>query len=438
METALSGDCLLNFRNELVSKYLSHIFSFNHAFLMNLSFILHGIFFTGMQRFIIIAFLIQVYFSKASGIDRDTIKHRYYTFEINFHYGYVVENYSIVPKSRNPFLLECNLAIQTNGNKEWQNVLGFPRVGCSLFFGNLGNKDQLGYLTGVLPNVTFNTANRKWYLPHVKLGLGLAYFTKKYSNTDTVNFYIGSHITALAHAALYIQPRLTKHLELTAGIAVSHGSNGHYQVPNLGINLPSVFVGLVYHPATFPEKFERREIMIPPSKIRFNIRAGIGVHELARTLGPVGTSKYAIYVTDVYLSKRYGNASNVQAGLEINHYNSFYNYIVNNDFFTGQQKLKATVFTAFLAHELMMGRVSLLTQGGINIYNRFYNQYILMYKSERGLKSELKKYISTRLGLQYYIFDTKYCSQNNIFIGAYIKANFGQADFICTQIGFVF
>jgi hypothetical protein len=391
-----------------------------------------------MQRFILIVITVFVCLHGAGAVEVDTTRHGYYTMEFNFHYAYIVENYSVVPKSRNPFLLECNPSIQTNGEKGWQHILGLPRVGCSLFLGDLGNKEQLGYVLGVLPNMTFNTLNKKWYSPRIKLGLGLACFTKKYGGNDTVNFYIGSHITAFAHAALYIQPKLSEHLELTAGIAVSHGSNGHYQVPNLGINLPSVFVGLIYHPAVFPQRFERKDIAIPSAKIRFNIRAGVGVHEFARTLGPIGTSKYAIYVTDIYLSKRFGKASNVQAGLEMNHYNSFYNYIVKNDFFTEQQKLKATVFTAFLAHELMIGRVSLLTQGGINIYNKFYDQYTLSSKNEQGLKADLKKYISTRLGLQYYFFEPEYCSRSNIFIGAYIKANFGQADFICTQLGFVF
>jgi hypothetical protein len=222
------------------------------------------------------------------------------------------------------------------------------------------------------------------------------------------------------------------------GISVSHCSNGHYQVPNVGMNLLSAFVGLVYHPVAFPKHFERRQIQVPAGKIKFNVRAGMGVHVLARTLGPAGTPKYAIYATDFYLSRLYGKASNVHAGIEINHYNSYYNYIVKYDFFADHQKLRASVVTAYLAHELMIGHFSLLTQGGINVYNQFYNNYIKMYLSERGMKTELKKYISARLGVQYYLFDPKYCSRSNIYLGAYIKANFGQADFTCVQLGYVF
>lgn len=369
---------------------------------------------------------------------QDTLHRRLWSLEANLHYAHVVENYSAVPKSTNPFFVEFNANVQTNGTKDWHHFLGFPKFGLSVIAGNLGNSNQLGYMFGAFPNFTFNTVNNKWYSPRVNLGLGLAFFTKTYSNTDTLNYYVGSHITALAHASVYIQLHLSKSVEMKAGIAVFHASNGHYQVPNLGINLPTLFVGFVYRPNAFPEKFERKRMEASASKIKFNMRVGIGVHELARTLGPVGTSKYAIYVTDFYLSKRFGNVSNVQAGVEINHYNSYYNYIVKNGFFEEPQKLKATVISMFLGHELLIGRFSLLTQGGINVYNRFYDQYILMYKSERGLKADLKKYISTRLGLQYYMFNPPSSNKSKVFVGAYIKANFGQADFICTQLGVEF
>lgn len=390
-----------------------------------------------MNRLFFLIFFF-VWLSKMSVSGQDSISGRLWSLEASLHYAHVVENYSAVPKSANPYFVEFNTAIQTDGSRDWHHSLGLPKFGVSVIAGNLGNRNQLGYMLGAFPNLTFNTANNRWYSPRISLGLGLAYFTKKYSITDTLNYYIGSHITALAHAAVYVQPQLSRHLEMKAGIAVFHASNGHYQVPNLGINLPTLFVGLVYHPQAFPKHFERRQIETLPSKLKFNMRVGLGVHELARTLGPVGTAKYAIYVTDFYLSRRYGKVSNVQAGLEINHYNSYYNYIVKNNFFEGQQKLKASVFTAFLAHELLIGRFSLLTQGGINVYNRFYDQYILMYKSEQGIKSDLKKYISTRLGIQYYFWNTPSSSKSKLFVGTYIKANFGQADFICTQLGIEF
>jgi hypothetical protein len=91
---------------------------------------------------------------------------------------------------------------------------------------------------------------------------------------------------------------ISSKLTLKTGVSVIHCSNGHVQIPNLGINVPTVFFGIAYRPNPFPAKFEKKEIAVPESKIHFNVRLGIGVHELARTTEPVGTAKYAIYVTD--------------------------------------------------------------------------------------------------------------------------------------------
>ncbi|MDP4210578.1 MAG: acyloxyacyl hydrolase [Bacteroidota bacterium] len=368
----------------------------------------------------------------------DSVRQSYPVLEVTPHLGYIVKNSGQVPESKRTMFVEFNPSVQTNGSREWHHIFGFPRIGCSLMAGDLGNSRELGHFWGVAPNITFNTLNPKWYSPRVTLGLGLAYFNRPYNETENpLNFYIGSHITALATSAVFVEPAINSQFSLKAGIRVVHCSNGHYQVPNLGLNMPSVFFGIVYTPNGTPE-VRRRNILVPPSKLKFNLRLGIGVNELARTFGPAGTSKYAIYMTDVYVSRRVGKASNLQLGLEMKYYNGFYQYIKRNNLFERDWTQKSTVFGFFVGHELLINRFSLLTQGGINLYNEFYDKYIQQYKSEKGLQADLKKLISTRLGVQYYLFNPAYATRNNIFIGGYIKANFGMADFICTQVGFVF
>lgn len=369
---------------------------------------------------------------------QQTVQTSRFALESSFHTGYIVRNSGDVPENQTPFFVTINPSVQTNGSEDWHQILGFPRVGFKFTYGSLGNRKELGNLLGFTPNMTFKTSANRWYLPSVNLGLGIAWFNKPYDETENPrNFYIGSHITALAEASLQIEPRIGKNTFLVSGFRVMHCSNSHYQVPNLGINILSVYLGLLINPASVETKPEIRTLNIPEARIRFNIRSGLGVHELARTFGPAGSPKYVIYVNDIYLSRRFGKLSNVHAGLEVNYYNSYYQYIVRQGFFEDDRKLKSTVITAFLAHELMIKRFSFLTQGGINLHNKFYNAYISQYKSEKGMGVELKKHISTRLGVQYYLFDPKYCTRKNVFIGAYIKANFGQADFFCMQMGVV-
>ena len=361
-----------------------------------------------------------------------------FTLEATLHSGYIVRNSGDVPHNKTPFLLALNPSFQTKGYDDWHQFYGFPRIGFRVTYGDLGNSRELGKMVGFTPNITLKTSHTKWYMPAINMGLGLAWFNKPYdTETNPANFYIGSHITAMAEAGVQIEPKIGEKTSLVAGIHVIHCSNSHYQVPNLGMNLISIHAGVLFHAGnSLPAVKQNTDI--PKSRLKLNFRTGIGIHELARTFGPAGTPKYKIYVNDIYLSKRYGKISNVQAGLEVNYYKSYYNFIVTNNLFDNDRHLKATVFTAFLGHELMIKRFSLLTQGGINLYNKFYNSYISMYKSEQGMSLALKKIFSTRLGLQYYIFDPQYNTRSNVFIGAYIKANFGQADFACMQVGVVF
>lgn len=355
-----------------------------------------------------------------------------------FHVGNIVRNYSGVASNKVPYFISINPCIQTGGKEDWHRVFGFPRVGCRLTFGYLGNSRELGNMIGFTPNMTFKSSSRKWYAPAVNLGLGLAWFNKPYNEiSNPLNYYIGSHITAMAEASVQIEPRIGEKTSLLVGLHVMHCSNSHYQVPNLGINIISLYMGILINPGRVPSKTEISLKEKQKSPVKFNIRSGIGIHELARTLGPAGTPKYIISANDFYVSKLFGRVSNVHAGLEVNYYSSYYRYTVDNDLFQDDRKLKSTVVTAFIAHELMIKRVSLLTQGGINLYNKFYRAYISQYKSEQGASLWLKEVFSTRLGLQYYLFDPAKCTHFSVFVGAYIKANFGQADFACFQMGVV-
>jgi len=388
-----------------------------------------------MLRTLLILLGFFIFFSP--GLAQQAALPNVFVWESTIHAGYIVRNSGDLPKNRMPFFISLNPSVQTSGKNDWNQALGFPRVGCRITLGDLGNKRELGYMLGLTPNMTFKSLAARWYVPAVNLGLGIAWFNKPFNmKSNPGNFYIGSQITALAEASVQVEPKINNRTFSIIGIRVIHNSNGHYQVPNLGMNTLSLYMGILFN-SKMLVKPEIRDLNVPKSKIHLNLRSGIGIHELARTFGPTGTPKYAIYVNDIYLSKLYGKVSNIHFGLEVNYYKSYYDFTVNHNLFTEDRKLKSTVFTAFLAHELMLKRVSLLTQGGINLYNKFYNAYINQYKSEQGMSLALKKMISTRLGIQYYLFDPQYCSRTNVFVGAYIKAHFGQADFVCFQVGLV-
>ena len=143
-----------------------------------------------------------------------------------------------------------------------------------------------------------------------------------------------------------------------------------------------------------------------------------------------------IYTYSLCFSKRIGNVSNVHAGFMDKYYKNYYQYITDNGLFSGQQKLKSNTLVFFLGHELMCGRISLLTQGGINIYNPFYKYYVRKQKNDFFKFSET--WFCSRLGFQYYFYKPIISRKFNMYTGIYINANLGKADFDEVSVGVSF
>src|SRR5205807_66747 len=65
--------------------------------------------------------------------------------------------------------------------------------------------------------------------------------------------HLNSCISMLAEA----EGRISNHLAVTGGISFTHISNGLWEVPNLGLNMPALTLGVRYHIAD-PEHFHQQ------------------------------------------------------------------------------------------------------------------------------------------------------------------------------------
>ena len=172
--------------------------------------------------------------------------------------------------------------------------------------------------------------------------------------------------------------------------------------------------------------------------IKFNFHLGLGVQESGSATGPIGKGKYPVYIMSVYLSKRYGKVSNVHMGLDATFYQRFYDYFIENNLNKSMEFEKSSVLTFILAHEFLAGRIGFVTQGGINFFSPQHNLSFWLSDRWVTLDSFLKSYVSTKIGVQYYFYDTHKKNSKNLSIGLFLKANFSQADFIETSINYTF
>jgi len=163
--------------------------------------------------------------------------------QVNLHAGKIVKNYPVFPGSGISSLIEFRWQYQTY--KSWTSYYGYPTIGFGGFFGSFGNPDELGNVYGLMPQMTFTVRKNRKIPLILTLGWGYGYWTKKYDAvTNPNNMAIGANITNMACFSATIPIRLSANLQMNIGLSTTHFSNGHYRMPNNGINIPSFVVGL--------------------------------------------------------------------------------------------------------------------------------------------------------------------------------------------------
>ncbi len=359
--------------------------------------------------------------------------------EDKIYTGFVINNflsYESFPKTSAAFINELKLGYKTSGNEEWHQYYNYPEVAISFFAGSLGNKKEFGNIKGILPIIDFCLKNSSKYDIDLSLGWGIAYFNKPYDSiTNPHNILIGSHFTHFAAMSLSYQIHLKNNFRLNLTGAYLHASNGHYQVPNGGMNLATIAVGAKKY---FGENkvLSRTDKKTIREKKDFYLKFGCGIHEFAGTLYPTGTPKYKVYTATFLYGKNYKPFIKYFIGFTGKFYEAFKTTIEEENLYSKNFFLKSSIFTFVLGNEFQFGNFAIFTNGGLNIYTPFVKQHV--YKKEHiyNIDNILELYISSKLGMRYYLFDPQ-TSKHNLFVSWAIKANFGNADFTEVSVGVV-
>ena len=339
------------------------------------------------KRVILFVFLGCGLFSDAQSLKQPSF------VEYSLNAGRIVKNYPVFPARKLAVINSFVIGSRLSGNKSWHPYYNFPNASFELAYGNLGNKKVLGNFSALLYRFEFSyKLNNKFYA-EISPAFGVAYFNKPYhAINNPENTLVGSAFTFSAAARLNLRYYINPFWSVSAGAGVYHCSNSHYQLPNLGINLPFASAGLRYHIRPLNFLFGSRSIE-KDSTYHFQVRLAVGHNEQGASTFPVNGPKYPIYLGAFYVTR--------------------YLTPVNKFHF------------------------SMLINGGIYFYNPVYHEK-LRRENDKDFKKQLKGWITARLGFQYYLKDATIYHKNNFYAGVYIKTNLGQADFLETGIGYAF
>jgi len=139
-------------------------------------------------------------------------------------------------------------AHQTTGKKAWHQHYNFPEIGIGVYYTPLMNTDELGNAFALFGyfDRSFGKNKRKSF--HFKFGFGPGIITSKFNaESNNQNMAIGTNLNIFVMFELQKEFQISNKIGLNLGIGIAHFSNTGYQNPNLGINLPSIQLGLKYY-----------------------------------------------------------------------------------------------------------------------------------------------------------------------------------------------
>ena len=216
-----------------------------------------------------------------------------------------------------------------------------------------------------------------------RLGTGLAYFPNPFDlEANHKNSIVSSRLNATLQMRFEYDVAVAEHVGLLIGLGLNHYSNGATAKPNMGINLPTLYLGFNYHqqrpfvPVVAPTA---HELPADIGRNFLNLSTSVGLKQLS----PADENKYVVQSVSVLGGRRISRKSNLLVGVE-----GFYDRsLLRQQRDTARSTSNLTDVKkagVVLGHELLFGQLAMVTHLGFYIYNPYKSNDF--YYERIGLK----------------------------------------------------
>jgi len=353
------------------------------------------------------------------------------SFALDFYQGKMIKIYSKSPIVDHSNYFSFNVLWQTDGSQRWHHSYSLPDIGLNVFYNYLGNDSILGLSFGICPNMMIKIRGQKRWGAFFKFASGFAYFNKPYNQvSNPENLVIGSHFTNMTNLSFNAFLKLNHHFSINGGYSLFHFSSGHIGIPNYGYNDLAWNIGIRYNPKAFVFNQCIKDNSNIQNNFIFNARVGIGYHQFSGTVSPSGGPLYPIYIIAPYISKKIGAVNNFRIGLSAKYFTSYHDFMLSENCFPGKESIYSWVGSIFVGDEWQIGRVGFLIEPSLKLYNPFFQKLYVEEHYEHLESAELKRWISLKSGLAYYLLKSANNQKYNPSIGLYINTNKTQADYV--------
>ncbi len=370
----------------------------------------------------IVLFLFTLLFSVNTKA-QETLKPKFQNGQVaySFHIGKIVPHRTYFrPKiSGVTFIHEISYVKQTDKFSKWAKFYDFPLTGISLAYIDLSNNNVFGQAVGVLPFINFR--KRKEYLNYnIKIGVGLAYFTKTF---DEINNYtnnaIGGHFTNYTRFAFGLNKKISKKIDTNIDFSLTHFSNGNTEQPNLGINIISGKIGLVYNIKTVENSFKKTELNSKAfKKYSYFINFGLGFSSVVVNGGP----NYPVWVFSGFVAKKHAVKGAYTLGFDFEKHEAVERLIINQEHEYNNLFFASSKVTLLAGYNFIFPHFNYHAQIGTYIFNPNVQKGNVVVKLNA-----------------FYHFKNQYEPQKiNPYIGVSLKSHYFSADFVQLVLGVAF
>jgi hypothetical protein len=347
------------------------------------------------------------------------LRSRGIVLEGRVYYGWTLDHHiEITPYKRHYPAYEISLLKATYGRTRWEYMYNYPFIGVSYWYSDLGGTKPLGSAHALFPYINFPLLKTKDFNIYFRLGVGLAYLTKKYDRYDNYeNLAVGSHLNGAVNLLFEARLRLGKRFMAAAGVSLMHFSNGAIKQPNYGLNMPAVNAALAYRlshanpylrrkllPELYPFEFDGKKYL----QIDFN--AAFGIKDLQATLG--GGNKYLVAAVFGNLMWPVSYKSRLGFGFDLS--------------YDGSDEKLLEVRGVYPEH-----RIDLVKTGVTGCYELAFSRMAIMLNLGVNLSGAYKRdgYVYEKLALRYGF-------NEHLFGSLTLKAYYGKADYITFGLGY--
>ena len=368
---------------------------------------------------------------------------------------------------------EIDVEFPSTRQYPWQQYFGDPTIGVGLVFMNLG-AEVLGNCVAVYPYFLLHMIDLPHFQFNWKAGVGLSFFHKHYWNCDTVgahyytsqaNTLIGSVVNVYINTGLNFNFPICDGWAVNAEVGFSHMSNGSTIKPNMGINMMYGSVGASYTINDRGYVLDKKEKSFADLPYTWNLKftASGGSRQLWYRDYFKPHRNYPVASLRVGATYRVCNWYAVGGSLDA-FYNGSYvkqgmdNYLGEDGVILTPEENKSqrehTDFDRYhiledhlvykfkvglaVNNEFMLGRVTILFDWGIYLWDPIRNQYEPEVNPKYGNSRPMfyTYNINKEDGWNYFRLGMRCRVWDNIFLSVAVKTHLSKAEMIEWGIGY--